>query len=149
VNASMIPPEQFASLVAQASDEQLAEGMRANGELILEEIFARMPQELDPARAAGVEAVVEWRVGEGGDAEARCWQLTIKDGACTCVRDGDADPDVTFEVAPVDFVKLVAGVANGPKLFVFGRLRIRGNLMLAARVPGFFRVPGARDQAGP
>ena len=145
MNASMIPPEEFASLVAQASDEQIAEGMRTNGELILEEIFKRMPEQLDPAKASDVSAVVEWRVGEGGEAEERCWQLTIKDGACSCVRGGDADPDVTFEIAPVDFVKLVAGAESGPKLFVFGRLKIRGNLMLAARVQGFFRMPRAKQ----
>jgi hypothetical protein len=30
-----------------------------------------------------------------------------------------------------------------PKMFVFGRLRIRGNLLLAARMRGWFRMPTA------
>jgi putative sterol carrier protein len=147
LNASMIPPEQFASLVSQATDEQLAEGMATNRELILNEIFNRMPEQFDPAKAPGVNAVVEWQITDGPDGKPERWQLTIKDGACTCAEGGDADPDVTFTVAPVDFVKLIAGAESGPRMFVFGKLKIRGNLMLAARVQGFFRVPGAGPAA--
>src|SRR5919204_5088742 len=137
----MIPPDQFAALIAQASDDQLAQGMATNREQILDEVFARMPEEFDASKASGVNAVIEWRItGAAGGGEDG-WQLTIRDGACTCVRGGDAEPDVAFTVDPVDFIKLIAGAESGPKLFVFGRLKIRGNLMLAARVQGFFRVP--------
>ena len=38
-------------------------------------------------------------------------------------------------------MKLITGVESGPKMFVFGRLRIRGNLMLAARMQSWFRMP--------
>jgi putative sterol carrier protein len=139
-DVSMIPPDEFAGLIAQASDDQIAEGMRVNRELILEEIFGRWPTQFEPQRAEGVDAVVEWQItgAEGGEDR---WQLTIRDGACSVARDGDADPDVTFRAAPVEFVKLIAGVESGPKLFVFGKLKIRGNLMLAARFQGFFKQP--------
>ena len=147
MNASMIPPDQFASLVTEATDEQLAEGMATNRELILSEIFTRMPEQFDPAKAPDVNAVVEWQITDGPEGRTDRWQLTIKDGACTCAEGGDAEPDVTFTVAPVDFVKLIAGAESGPKMFVFGKLKIRGNLMLAARVQGFFRMPGASSPA--
>ena len=149
MNASMIPPDQFASLISQATDEQLAEGMAANRELILDEIFKRMPEEFDPAKASDVKAVVEWQISEGPNGAIDKWQLTIKDGACTCEKDGGAEPDVTFNVGPIDFVKLIAGAESGPKLFVFGRLKIHGNLMLAARVQGFFKVPGSGSSSSP
>ncbi|TML35809.1 MAG: SCP2 sterol-binding domain-containing protein [Actinobacteria bacterium] len=143
MSASMMPPEQFASLISDASDEQLAEGMASNREPILEEIFKRMPDQFDPAKAPDVTAVIEWQITGGPDGSTDRWQLAIKDGKCTCARGGDAQPDVTYTVGPVDFVKLIAGAESGPKLFVFGKLRIRGNLMLAARVQGFFRMPSA------
>lgn len=139
---SMLPPDQFAAMIAEASDEQIAEGMRVNREPLLEEIFNRWPEQFDPARAGGVDAVVEWQVTNPEGGEDR-WQMTIAGGSCSVVRGGEAEPDVTFRVAPVEFVKLIAGVESGPRLFVFGKLKIRGNLMLAARVQGFFRVPGA------
>jgi putative sterol carrier protein len=136
----MIPPDQFAKLIAEASDEQIVEGVTVNREPLLTEIFNRWPEQFRPDQARDVDAVIEWQVTgeEGGDDR---WQITISDGACSVARDGDADPDVTFRVGPVEFVKLIAGIESGPKLFVFGKLKIRGNLMLAARVPGFFAAP--------
>ncbi|MBV9214497.1 MAG: SCP2 sterol-binding domain-containing protein [Actinobacteria bacterium] len=129
--------------MSEASDDQLAEGFAANRDLILSEIFNRMPDQFDPSKAEGVQAVVEWEITERPGGGADRWQLAIRDGTCTCVAGGEADPDVTFTVGPVDFVKMIAGAESGPKLFVFGKLKIRGNLMLAARVQGFFRMPGA------
>ena len=139
---SAVPPEQFAALVRDASDEQLEEGFRENREVLLEEIFRRMPEQFDPERGAGVEAVIEWQITQP-DGEPDRWQVAIRDGACTSMRDGSAEPDVSLRVAPVDFVKLLTGVEAGPKMFVFGRLRIRGNVMLAARMQGWFRLPSA------
>ncbi|MDQ3934215.1 MAG: SCP2 sterol-binding domain-containing protein [Actinomycetota bacterium] len=136
-----VRPDQFATLVREASDDQLEEGMRENREVLLEEIFRRMPEQLDPARADDVDAVVEWQITRP-DGEPDRWQLTIREGRCTAARGAEADPDVSLRVGPVDFVKLITGVENGPKMFVFGRLRIRGNLMLAARMQGWFRMPG-------
>jgi putative sterol carrier protein len=139
-DVSMIPPDQFAALIAEASDDQIAEGMQVNRALLLEEIFSRWPDQFDPARAPGVNAVIEWQITNPEGGEDR-WQIAIEDGACSVARDASAEPDVTFRVGPVEFVKLIAGAESGPKLFVFGKLKIRGNLMLAARVQGFFRVP--------
>ena len=136
-----VPPDQFAALVREASDEQLEQGMRENREVLLGEIFRRMPEQLDPARAEGVDAVVEWQITRP-DGEPDRWQLTIREGRCTAAGGAETDPDVSLRVGPVDFVKLITGVENGPKMFVFGRLRIRGNLMLAARMQGWFRMPG-------
>jgi putative sterol carrier protein len=146
-DVSMIPPDQFAALIAQASDDQIAEGMQVNRALLLEEIFGRWPDQFDPARASGVNAVIEWQITNPEGGEDR-WQIEIRDGACSVGRDGGAEPDVTFRVGPVDFVKLIAGAESGPKLFVFGRLKISGNLMLAARVQSFFRQPTPEAPAG-
>ena len=146
-DVSMIPPDQFAALIAQASDDQIAEGMRVNREELLEEIFSRWPTQFDADKARDVNAVIQWEITKPEGGEDR-WQLTIRDGTCTAARDGTADADVTFRVDPVDFVKLIAGSASGPQLFVFGKLKIRGNLMLAARVQGFFRAPRAPAPEG-
>jgi putative sterol carrier protein len=138
---SMIPPDQFANLIAEASDDQLAEGMATNRDQILDEIFKRWSAEFRAEKARDVDAVVEWQITRPEGGEDR-WQITIRDGACSIARDGgEPDPDVTFRVAPVEFVKLIAGVEAGPKLFILGRLKVRGNLMLAARFQGLFNAP--------
>jgi putative sterol carrier protein len=146
-DVSMIPPDQFAALIAEASDDQIAEGMRVNRGLLLEEIFGRWPTRFEPARARDVNAVIEWEITNPEGGEDR-WQIAIKDGECSVARDGEAEPDVTFRIGPVEFVKLIAGAESGPKLFVFGKLKIRGNLLLAARVQGFFTMPRPEAPAG-
>ena len=138
-----IDPAEFARLVRDASDQQLADGFATNREQILSEVFQRMEEHFEPETAEGVDAVVEWRIRdrpEGGDDR---WQTVIREGACRVVRDGDEKPRVTFSVAPVDFIRLVTGNESGPKLFLFGRLKVDGDLMFAARVQGMFRVPTA------
>ena len=51
---------------------------------------------------------------------------------------------MSYAIGGVDFVRLVTGNASGPRLFVFGKLKVRGDLFLAARMPSLFALPGAR-----
>jgi putative sterol carrier protein len=136
-----IDAEQYAALVAGASDEDLERGLTENRDLLLDQIFKRMPERFRADRAGDLDTVIEWRVGGRPDGGADRWQLTIRNGACTVVPDGDEEPTVTFTIEPVDFVKLITGNASGPMLFTFGKLKIRGDLLLAARVQSFFEVP--------
>ena len=136
-----IDAEQYAALVAGASDEDLERGLTENRDLLLGEIFRRMPEQFRPDRAGDLDAVVEWRITKRPDGGDDRWQLAIRDGACTVVKGGDEEPTVTFTVGPVDFLKLITGNASGPMLFTFGKLKIRGDLLLAARVQSFFEVP--------
>lgn len=138
-----LDPKAVAGMVADASDAQLGEGFATNRELILGEVFRRMVGQLRSEGAAGLEAVVEWRIlGRTGGGHDR-WQVVISNGACTVNRDGEASPRVTFTLAPVDFMRLVTGNASGPRLFLVGRLKIEGDLVFAARVPGLFTIPGS------
>ena len=133
---------QFATLVAQASDEDLARGLSENGEMVLEEVFRRMPEHFRAERAGDLEAIVEWRI-RTGEGDPHGWQLAIRHGSCRVERDGRAEPAVTFSVGGVDFLRLITGNASGPMLFTFGKLKIRGDLLLAARFQGFFDLPRA------
>jgi putative sterol carrier protein len=141
--APALNPTEFATLIGQATDEQIEEGLTANRAMIIGEIFRRMPEEIDRARTRDVEAVAEWVIKEGPGGGPDRFQLKISHGECSVTEGGDAPFDVRYEIGAVDFLKLIAGVAQGPALFVFGKLRIKGNLMLAARMPGFFKVPKA------
>jgi hypothetical protein len=142
---SAIDPAVFASLVREATDDQLREGLAANREPILEEIFRRMPDSFDSDRGGGVDAVVEWRILDrpGGGYDA--WQMVIEDGRCRVQPGSAEEPTVTYEIRPIDFIKLITNNASGPKLFLFGKLKITGNLLLAARMPAFFAIPGAEE----
>jgi putative sterol carrier protein len=138
----LLDPAAFARLVAGTSDKQLAAGLEQNRELILSEVFGRMAEHFRPERAGGVDAVVEWRIRGGPDGHDR-WQTAIRGGTCEVRRNGTERPRVTLTAGPVDFIRLTTGNASGPSLFLRGRLKIRGDLLLARRIQGMFRIPRA------
>lgn len=137
-----IDPEEFARLVQDASDDQLRAGLEANRELLLAEIFRQMPARLDRERASDINAVIEWRIVDHKTREKDIWQLIVRDGVAEVQAGPAEDPTVTMEVGAIDFMRLITGGANGPKMFLFGRLKVKGNLVLAARMPGLFDIPG-------
>jgi putative sterol carrier protein len=140
-----VDPAQFAASVASTPDEQLAEGMRSEMRpMILDQIFKQMVEHFEPDKAQGTQAVVEWRIGGRADGGQDAYRLAIEDGTCTLDEDGSAGPArVTMTVGGVDFLKLITNNASGPELFMTGRLKIEGDMMFAAQVQAFFRVPEA------
>ncbi|HEV3227977.1 MAG TPA: SCP2 sterol-binding domain-containing protein [Solirubrobacteraceae bacterium] len=139
-----IDPEQFATLIGNATDEQLNEGLAMNRDLILGEIFRRMPERFDPTRAANVDAVIEWRISDRPGGGHDTFQIVIRGGACTLAEGANEEPRVIYEIRPLDFLRLISGNASGPQLFLVGRLKIRGDLFLAARVQSWFTIPRAQ-----
>ena len=49
---------------------------------------------------------------------------------------------MTLKLDGVDFLKLVTGNADGPMLFMSGKLRIEGDLMFSAQIQSMFTLPG-------
>jgi SCP-2 sterol transfer family protein len=107
--------------------------------LLLATIFRAMPRRVDPRRAAGADAVVEWRIrdGEGG---VDIWTTTFADGRCRARRGGAERPRMRIELGTGDFLALVTGNADGPALFFAGRIQIEGDLMFAGRLASMFHV---------
>jgi putative sterol carrier protein len=143
-----VDPAEYVRLVRNATDEQLAAGMAANRELILGQVFEQMARHLDPETSREAEAVVEWRITGREDGGHDRYQVKIRKGACEVVHEGDEPPSVTYTIGPVDFIRLVTGNASGPELFMTGRITVDGDLMLAAMVQTWFRVPGPPASAG-
>ena len=144
-DASQVDPAEFARGIAEASDEQLREGMASplRGQ-ILAEIFGRMAEHFRPGAARDTEAVIHWRIGGRADGGHDEWETTIRDGSCE-VREGfgEAQPRVAFEIDGADFLRLVTGNAAGPVLFMSGKLKVSGDMMFAARTPSLFTIPKA------
>jgi putative sterol carrier protein len=141
-------PEQFAELIASASDDQLSEII--HGPLrkqVLDEIFSRMAEHVELAQIAGLDAVVHFRIldrpeDQGGGYDH--YEVVFADGACRASDSPEREPKVTIKVGGVNFLKLAAGKASGPVLFMTGKLKLEGDVMLASRLTSFFRIPSAR-----
>jgi SCP-2 sterol transfer family len=141
-----IADSDFVQRVGATPDEQLAEtmGSELRGD-ILDAIFARMPEHLEPCRASGVDAVVAWNICGRPDGDCDCYEMRIRDGGCHVSACCQERPDVTLTLDPVSFLKLVAGHARGPGLMLRGKLKPSGDVRLARRLEGMFRLPGAAD----
>ena len=137
--------ESLAGMVAELSDEQLAEGFgdadaRAR---VLGEVFRRMADHVEPERVADLDAIVHFRITDAPDGGVDVYEVAIKDGACDVREEPTTeDPKVSLEIAPVPFLRLVTGAASGPAMFMTGKIKINGDLMFASRMTSFFRIPG-------
>jgi putative sterol carrier protein len=145
IDPASVDPAAFVKAIAETPDEQLAAGMADEQvrTMVLDGIFSQMAEHCDAEKAAGTDAVIEWRIlDKPGGGEDR-YQAVIRGGACTIEKDGTQASRVTFTLKPVDFLKLVSGNAAGPMMFMTGKLKIDGDLMFAAGVQSLFRIPGA------
>ena len=71
------------------------------------------------------------------------YEVVFEDGTCSTSDLIEREPNVTIRVAPIHFLKLAANQASGPTLFLTGKLRLEGDVMLASRLTSFFRIPTA------
>jgi putative sterol carrier protein len=137
---------QLAAMVGQVPDEELAQGMSdpEGRKLVLDEIFKRMADHVEPSQINGIDAVVHFRITDapGGGDDVR--EVVIKDGAVSVSDEPTTDqPKVTISTGPVSFLKLVTGQQSGPVMFMTGKLRLEGDVMFASRMTSFFRIPSA------
>lgn len=130
-----------ARLIREIPDRQLQQ--RLDGpvrQILLDEIFRRMPAYLDADRAARVHALVAWQITGRPDGGVNEYRTLISGSSCT-VGELPGRPRTTVRTDPVTFLKLVTGNASPPGALLRRRLSIRGDLLFASRLPGLFHVP--------
>ena len=139
-----VDAEAFARSVAETSDAELAQGMNSElREQILDEIFRRMAEHVRPDQVGDTDAVIQWQIAGRPDGEADRYEIVLRDRACRVSEEPAQQPQVTLKIGAVEFLRLVTGGANGPNLFMEGKLKIDGDLMLATRLAGMFSIPRA------
>lgn len=144
-----LDPEDFANLMGSVTDEQLEEMM--GGPLrkkVLDEIFSRMADHVDPGKVGDTNAVIHFKIfdrpeDQGGGYDE--YEVVFENGKAQLSTEPHHDASVTIKVRPVDFLKLASNRASGPTLFMTGKLKIEGDLMLATRLTSFFRIPTAKE----
>lgn len=135
-------PEEFSRIVRDLSTREIRALMRGDRRRrVLGEVFRRMERQFRPERAGPLDALVRWEVT--GESEV-VHEVAIAGGACT-VREGrsGADPHVTLTMGDAEFLRLVSGNASPVTMFMTRRLRLAGDLGLAAGLTRYFDVPRA------
>jgi putative sterol carrier protein len=132
----------FITWVRTTPEERLAKVMRGwRRPPVLWAVFHAVDARLDRAEAAGLDVVIEFRIGGRRDDEYDRWQLHIRERRVRAGRRASARPVLTLEMDAVTFLRLVTGARSAPSLFLRGRIRAQGDLLFATELPKYFRVP--------
>lgn len=131
-------PAQLAATVENLSDEELAKQLSELGiDDVLGGIFDGMKEAFQPEAAEGVSSTIQYDIRT--DEGVKQWNVEISNGACS-TSSGPADsPRLTLQLDIVDFVRLIFGQAEGPQLFMSGKLKLQGDMMFAMQMQKFFR----------
>jgi putative sterol carrier protein len=139
-----IDPAELARLIREVPDQDLDALMQSDQRpVVLGEIFDRMAEHFRPDSARGMDAVVHFKVLDRPGGGYDHYEVVLRDGTCRVSERPVSEPAVTIRVKPVDFLKLVTNNASGPALFLRGRLRLEGDVLLASRLTGLFNIPGS------
>jgi putative sterol carrier protein len=139
---SSVTPEEFAGLVANAEDEQIADVIHAVGtKEVLDRIFQGMQERFLPEKAQGVDAKVQFVITDEGREYP--YGVEFANGTCKAEAGQIDSPKVTITTSVVPFAKMIGGQAEGTQLFMRGQLRAQGDLMFATRLMTFFDRPVA------
>lgn len=93
----------------------------------------------------GVKAVIVITL-KNKEGKDQSWVLDLKkDGAITKT-DSVPKNDVQLILKDADFVKLANGKANGQKLFMNGKLKVKGNMMKATAIESVFKSVDPRPK---
>src|SRR3954454_13128371 len=140
VDVGNLEVDQVVALIGSASDEQIAEAINGpqRGQ-ILSEVFRRMQEEYRPGPAAQ-DSVIHWKITKpGGDPDH--WEVVTENGSCSNTAPPGREPRLTLTIDGVDFLRLVTGHAQGPTLFMNGKLKVEGDVAFAAMMQSMFRIP--------
>src|SRR5262249_56303186 len=111
----------LAAMVSQASDADLAEGMAdpEGRRMVLDQIFARMAEHVEPRQVEGVDAIVHFTITDAPGGGDDVYEVVVKDGTVSVNEEPEAEhPRVTITIGPVNFVRLVTGQQSGPVMFM-------------------------------
>ena len=139
-----IDESQLVQIVAGATDQQLEELMASEARKdILDDVFRRMADHVDGDRARDVTTVLHWKIYDRPEGGYDHYEVVLEGGRCTANDSPSREPAITLKLKPADFLKLVSGGASGPTMFMTGKLKLEGDVMLASRLTSMFRIPKA------
>jgi putative sterol carrier protein len=136
---------EIAREIENVSEKELRTRLRGTvRDLVLEEIFRRFPDYLDERRAANEQAAIAWKITGREDGGYDRYVVVIDRGSCRTGRDLDVEPRVTIRLDAAYFLKVVTGGVSPTLGYLFGKLKVKGDLTFAIRLTSLFRIPSAR-----
>ena len=104
-------------------------------DITVQELMELVTKRLNAEELGDLGAVIQYQLTgkDGGD-----WIISIQDGVCTLEQGVAPGPDLTITARAIDYKAILSGALKLTQARVFGRLRIRGDMGLAQRLPVLF-----------
>jgi putative sterol carrier protein len=112
--------------------------------LVLWQIFRTIRRRAQPDPR--VDAVVEFRITGRRDGGIDRYQLALIDGRGRRPEHDEPKPALTLELEPVALLRLIGGTASAERLLIAGKLKVRGDLLLALALPTALGAPRRRTR---
>lgn len=145
VDPTALDPMDVARALAGVSTEHLREVMSGGFRpVVLEEIFRRLPDFVNPRRSAKADLTVGFRLLGGPGAEPERYVVRVDHGACK-VEPGDVggDRDATITCEGHDFLRLATGHLSAVTGVLRGQLKVRGEKAKALQLASVLDIPKA------
>jgi putative sterol carrier protein len=98
----------------------------------------KMPGAFLPEKAQGINATIHFKFT---GAEAGEWNAKIADGKVAVAKgEPSENASMTLTADSSDYVKIFTGELDGMSAFMQGKLKLGGDLNLAMKMMGMFRI---------
>jgi SCP-2 sterol transfer family len=125
--------------ISHLSDRALE--LTLGSRLAIRLIFAGMGRQFVPSAAEGFEGWIAYELRRLGGAVIEGWGLRITSSAAAASLGFPTDPAVTLKLTVGDFVRFSLGAVSPVTLLTEERLKIDGDLMVAAKLAPMFGRP--------
>ena len=103
--------------------------------LTVEDLMKKMPDAFLPDKAEGVDAVIQFHLGKGGD-----WICTIRDKTCTAEQGVIEEPNLTLTAEADDYIDMITGKLNPMTAIATKKVLLKGDLNLAMKYMNLFEL---------
>lgn len=148
VDPTSLDPVDVAVAIAKVKDSHL-DAVMAGGlrEVVLAEVFRRLPDYVDREKARRHDLAVGFKIGGRPDGGADRYVVTLRGGEARVQRVHDAaeapERHATIALSGAQFLKLVTGHLNPVTGVMRGHLKVRGDVRAALTFSGLMDIPSA------
>ena len=101
----------------------------------VKEVFNSVSDHFNADAAKGMDAVFQFDItGDGGGN----WYVVVRENTCQVQGGSHSDPTVTLSMSGETWLAVANKELNAVQAFMTGKLKVRGDIMLAQRIPELF-----------
>jgi len=145
LDPAALDPVEVATVLGDAPTDHLRKVMAGEiRQVVLGEVFRRLPDYVNPRRAAKVELTIAFRLTGRSDGEVDRYVVSVQRGATTVVEgDPEGERDATVTCEAHDFLRLATGHLGAVTGVLKGQLKVRGDRGKALQLSSVIDIPSA------